>query len=243
MSRFNAVLHRTGDRIGLPPAVRSLILVEIAADLEDLFQHFLDQGLSEDEAAARAEEMVDLSDDALAELASIHSDARSWAERIVQRSQPFWERIAMALIVLFMIAIATLEPEWNLMFRTSVFIWPVLVILFVLVSSFALQVFRRWNETSPRRLRESLATPLWLGAASVVTGFAGSGIEMYATLQRMAGDPEHAGPLFARAVLSGTSTLMAALLVALVAAIAWFILAGRVAHIENEASRTFPEVH
>jgi len=34
-----------------------------------------------------------------------------------------------------------------------------------------------------------------------------------------------------------------ALLVTLVAAVVWFFLAGRVARIENEASKIFPEVH
>lgn len=242
MSRFNAVLHRTGDRIGLPAATRSLILVEIAADLEDLFQHFLSQGLSEDEAAARAEEMVDLSDAALAELVNVHSDARGWAERIVQRSQPFWERIAMALIILFFVAVAAVEPNWDLMLHTSMFIWPVLAILGILMIFVAFQLFRGWNGASPRRLRENLATPLFLGAASALAGFVGFGIGMYSTLQRMAADPQHAGGLFARAVLSGTSTLMMALLVTLVAAVVWFFLAGRVARIENEASKTFPEV-
>ena len=108
MSRFNIFLHRTGERLALPKATRSLILVEIAADLEDLFNHYVQEGLSEDEAAARAEEKVDMSDEALVELVRIHSDARGWTDRIVRRAQPFWERIAMALIVLFFIVASTL---------------------------------------------------------------------------------------------------------------------------------------
>jgi hypothetical protein len=70
MSRFNVFLHRTGERLALPKATRSLILVEIASDLEDLFQHYLHEGLSEEEAAAKAEEKVDAeaaTDDASAE--------------------------------------------------------------------------------------------------------------------------------------------------------------------------------
>ena len=104
MSRFNLFLHRTGERLALPKATRSLILVEIASDLEELFDHYVQEGLSEDEAAARAEEKVDMSDEALAELVRIHSDARSWTDRIARRTQPFWEQIAMVLIVLFFFA-------------------------------------------------------------------------------------------------------------------------------------------
>jgi len=243
MSRFNMFLHRTGGRLGLPASTRSLILVEIAADLEDLFQHYVHQGMSEDEAAERAEEKVDMSDEALVELVRIHSDARGWAERIVQRAQPFWERMAMAVIFLFLVAMASIETNWNPLRHTTAIIWPVLGILIVLVTFFVVQIFRMSNGQSPGRLRESLATPLILGAASVVVGFAGVGIEMYRTLMRMAGDPENAAPLFARAILGGTSTLMVALIVALIAAVAWFVLAGRVARREDEATRAFLEVH
>ena len=59
MSRFNVFLHRTGERLALPKATRSLILVEIASDLEDLFQHYSQQGLSEEEAATKAEDAVE----------------------------------------------------------------------------------------------------------------------------------------------------------------------------------------
>lgn len=238
MSRFNVFLSRTGDRIGLPIATRSLILVEIAADLEDLFQHYVEMGLSEEEAASRAEEKVDMSDEALAELVRIHADTRGWAERIVQRAQPFWERIAMAVIVLFFVAMASLETNWNPFDYTAVFIWPVLAILVALLTSFSFQLFRMANGPSPRRLREGLATPLFLGAASIIVGFTGLGIELYRTWMRMAANPEQAASLFARCVLEGTSTLAIALVVALLAAIAWFILAGRVARIEDKAAES-----
>ena len=37
------------------------------ADLEGLFQHYIEQGLSQEEAAAQAEEKIDMSDEALIE--------------------------------------------------------------------------------------------------------------------------------------------------------------------------------
>ena len=129
MSRFNIFLHRTGQRLALPKATRSLILVEIAADLEDLFNHYVQEGLSEDEAAARAEEKVDMSDEALVELVRIHSDARGWTDRIVRRAQPFWERIAMATIVLFFIVASTLEHGVRFLAHLTWFMWPIFGIL------------------------------------------------------------------------------------------------------------------
>ena len=76
MSRFNIFLHRTGERLALPKATRSLILVEIAADLEDLFNHYVQEGLSEDEAAARLPNVVLVSFDVSADRAESSTCAR-----------------------------------------------------------------------------------------------------------------------------------------------------------------------
>jgi hypothetical protein len=242
MSRFNAFLHHTGERLALPKATRSLILVEIASDLEELFNHYLQQGLNEEEAAARAEEKVDMSDEALAELVRIHSDARGWSDRIVRRTQPLWERVAMDLIVLFFVAALALGAGFNFVEQFNGFIWPILGIFVALSVVFVVQMFWFSDNPSPRRLRESLATPLFLGAASLVVGFAGTGIEFYLTMMRMARDANHAGPLFAKFVLEGTATLAIALLVALAAGMAWFFLAGKVARVEDDAASAYLEV-
>jgi len=242
MSRFNVFLHRTGERLALPKATRSLILVEIASDLEELFNYYVQQGQSEEEAATRAEEKVDMSDEALAELVRIHSDARGWTDRVARRAQPFWERIALALIVLFFIASTTLDHGVGLFAHLTVFIWPIIGILLALVMFFIVQMMQFSDHQSPRRLRDSLATPLFLGAASLVVGFAGTGIILYRTLMRMAADPEHAAPLFAKAVLGSTATLAIALIVTLGAGVAWFVLAGRVARLEDDVARAFKEV-
>ena len=242
MSRFNTFLHRTGERLALPRATRSLILVEIASDLEDLFQHYLHQGLSEEEAAARAEEKVDMSDAALAELVRIHSDARGWPDRIVRRAQPFWERFAMALIVLFFIAGACLETDVRQFVHATGVVLPILGILFALIVFVVLQFARFSDNPNPRRLRESLVTPLFLGGASLVVGFAGAGIDMYRTFMRMASDPERAVDHFARSVLANSTTLEVALLVTFCAGVAWFVLAGKIARLEDDASRRFMEV-
>lgn len=239
MSRFNAFLHHTGERLALPKATRSLILVEIASDLEDLFNHYMQQGLNEAEAAARAEEKVDMSDEALAELVRIHSESRGWSDRIARRAQPFWERIALALIVLFFIASIALESDARPFSHLTGFIWPLLLIFAALVVFFIVQLARSPDHESPRRLHDNLATPLFLGAASLVVGFAGTGIELYRSFKRMALSPEHAATLFSKVVLGSTATLSIALLVALAAGVVWFVLAGRAAKIEDQAAQAF----
>jgi hypothetical protein len=242
MSRFSSFLQQTGERLSLPKATRSLILVEVAADLDDLFEHYVGQGLSEEEAAARAEEKVDMSDEALAELVRIHSDMRSWTDRIAGRVQPFWERLAMAAIVLYLVGGTVITLDAQFFSRTNVFVWPVLAILAALVVSSGVQVVRFSTHPNPRRLRADLATPLFLGCASLVVGFGGFAIDLYFSLRLMAVHAEDAAPISSRAIMGGVSTLMIALLVALVAAVVWFVFAGRVARLEQRTTSSLLEV-
>ena len=71
---------------------------------------------------------------------------------------------------------------------------------------------------------------------------AGTGIEFYRSLMRMAAEPERAAPLFSGVVLESTATLSVALLVALAAGVAWFVLAGRIARLEEDVASAFQEV-
>lgn len=242
MSRFNEFLHRTGERMALPKATRGLILVEIASDLEDLFHFYLQQGLSEEDAASRAEEKVDMSDEALAELVRVHSEVRSWTERIGLGAQASLEYIAMTLLVLFFVAAAVLSADGRVLIYLTGFVWPIFAILLLLVATFAVQMASFSDHPHPRRLREQLATPLFLGAGSVVVGFLSAGIQLYQALMGMAADPPHAGILFSAAVLGSTATVVCSLLVALIAGFLWFVLAGRVARFEEAVAEKLWEV-
>jgi hypothetical protein len=101
---------------------------------------------------------------------------------------------------------------------------------------------RMSDNPNTRRLRDGLATPLFLGVASVVVGFAGTGIVLYQTLKRMVADPERAAPLFGYTAVGTTATLAISLIVALIAGIAWFVLAGKIARLEDDAAERFMEV-
>jgi len=242
MSRFNSFLTRTGERLALPKATRSLILVEIASDLEGLFQFYLEQGMSEEDAAARAEEKVDMSDQALAELVRVHSEVRGWTDRLGKVAHPFGERMAMSLLVIFFVAAAAVAVDGQTFAHLTLYIWPIVAILVLVVVTFARQMARFSDRPNPRRVREQLATPLFLGAGSVVVGFLSAGIQLYRALVRMAYDPAGAGRVFSRAVLGGTATLVCALLIALVAGVVWFVLAGRTARLEDTVAGAYTEV-
>jgi hypothetical protein len=75
MSPFAAELRALAARLDLPEPVRRRVLLEVAADLEDLYAAGLAGGLDERAARARALERVELDDEAIAQLAQVHAGA------------------------------------------------------------------------------------------------------------------------------------------------------------------------
>lgn len=75
MSRFARVLRRVERRLEAPEPERSRILMEVAADLEDLYQAYRERGMEEAEARRRAERWLAPSTTALASLRSVHLPA------------------------------------------------------------------------------------------------------------------------------------------------------------------------
>jgi hypothetical protein len=72
MNRFASLLREVNNRLNLPQPTKSRILLEMAGDLEDLYNFYRGQGLDENEAVQKAEEKIDASYEALAELVEIH---------------------------------------------------------------------------------------------------------------------------------------------------------------------------
>lgn len=58
MERFAPALRRVARELDLPRAVRSPLLLEMASDLDPVFEHHRSRGVGEAEAARRAEETV-----------------------------------------------------------------------------------------------------------------------------------------------------------------------------------------
>lgn len=90
MSRFTSLLKRIDDRLKFPQPTKSRILLEIAADLEDLHLLYLERGLGEEEAAQLAEEKFDFSDKALQEFTHVHQTLFDITNSVVSAIQAIW---------------------------------------------------------------------------------------------------------------------------------------------------------
>ncbi len=233
MNRFQATLQRTDDRLHLPRATRSRILLEMAADLEDLFRHHRAEGLDESEAARRAEEAVEVSDEALERLQAVHrSGLDRFSERLAGHVAQGWERLLVAVLLAFTVLMACqpLLVSGDFFTRASVFVWPVLALDaialgLVLTKLYGLNVRR---DRDPRRLRAGLGTLLFVAAGSLAVGIQGLLVELFLFLRRFA-----AGQLDQGWPLAVSALMIVATVTAILAALAWFVLSRWAARIEN----------
>ncbi|MCU0645880.1 MAG: hypothetical protein MUC94_16675, partial [bacterium] len=127
MKQFTPLLKSINERLDLPQPTKSRIILEIASDLNDLYQLYLSRGLTEKQAVEKAQEKIDLTDEALNELVLIHQSLiRKLLDKISAQTQTRWERIAFVLMLLFITAVST-QAIFSAQFlsQTSKWIYPV----------------------------------------------------------------------------------------------------------------------
>jgi hypothetical protein len=236
MSRFHAVLRRTAARLDLPQPAKSHVLLEMAADLEDLYAVYRGRGLDEQEALRRVEERLDVADEALAELIRVHSSGfRRWLDRLSEQAQTRWERVLLGLVLLFAAVTAAGSLSSGTFLReASIFAWPGVAIGLVAAGILLAKGYRLYlkKDHAIRRLRRGLPSLLLLTGASLFNGLFGYLLGLHLVMERIAVDPEAAGLHMMRWLVGSTTTMIVSLLVAILTAIAWFVLMNKVRRIE-----------
>lgn len=107
MEGFERILRRVDRRLETPEPERSRILLEIAGDLEDLYESYRRRGIAEAEARRKAATWFDLSDDAAEQLRSIHV---RWPGRVLDRLEAS-TRGRLQATVLGLVRAADRAPE------------------------------------------------------------------------------------------------------------------------------------
>jgi len=236
MSRFREFLKETSAKLDLPQPEKSRILLEIASDMEDLYEVYREKGMDEEAAAARTIEKFALSDEALADLVSVHqSPLQRLLGRISAQACARWERILIALVVCFAIATAGRSLLTTRLFdQANAYVWPILTLAVAILALAAyhagrLYILRRHRE---RNLRRGIHWILGLGTASLVVGFTGFTVELYRTVLRGVDDTSRALVYFVGWALGASATLIVSMFVAIVAAVIWFVIVDKVKRIE-----------
>jgi hypothetical protein len=237
MNRFAEILQRTSDRLDLPQPARSRVLLEIAADMEDVYAVQRERGLDEADAVREAIESCDLSDGALAELTRVHrGPIRRALDRISSRAVRHWERLLLFILV----ASACYTGGWltqgtRVVRDAGPFAWPVLlgaVVASVVAIAKFYQLYlkqdHRW-----RGLRRGLSPLLGIAVFLVFLGFTGSWLEALKLAGKSVASEREIVPHLLQWALQATALLQLSLGLAVLIALAWFGLAGKVGQIEN----------
>jgi hypothetical protein len=237
MTRFANVLKRAEDRMRAPEPVRTRILLEMAADLEDSYQHFLDQGLDEAEATRRAEEAFSTSDETIQLLERIHQpDFGGPAVGFFHQVGTIWSTILLVLLLAFELLLAVrISSNQSFFVYPSPFLWPIalLALAAILFTVWKLvQIFSRQGRDI-RRLRTGLGLPLFLAGASLAVSFLGFLFHLQRFFRvNSQGAPETLFMNFAGWMVSISSLMTIGMLTTILAGLVWFVLSGLVIHKE-----------
>jgi hypothetical protein len=236
MNGFRDILQKTSDRLDLPQPVKARILLEISADLNDVYDECIERGMTTEEARYRATEMCDLSDEALADLVSVHeTPLRRFLGSLSEQARTRWEKTLLVTLILFIAAFSGREVLTAKLFSTAtIFVWPIAAVSFYALIMTLINIYRLYvkKQHDPRRIRSGPATVLAAGVVCLMTGFAGLTFETYSTARSIMSDSAGALGHIVEWGLSSSAMMIVALLAAIAAGIAWFILDNRVRKIE-----------
>ena len=248
MTRFAPLLQHASARIDLPQPTKSRILLEMAGDLEDLFQHHLSQGLDETEAARRAEEAFAITDDNLRSLIMIHKSAIDrFGDALASQVGTWWEKLLLFLFLGIALLLASgVALRTNVLERATLFVWPILglaVVAFAIVFSKLAQLFRP-GDLDVRRFRRNLWMLLFFAVGILTVGVFGFFVEIcfYFNQAAHASGLENMSPpagIFAEQIAVMMNVTM---LSAILTAIAWFLLVSVAASLEKRRAAELLEV-
>ncbi|MBN1561471.1 hypothetical protein JW998_14565 [candidate division KSB1 bacterium] len=249
MNRFSSLLNSIHDRLHVPQPIKSRILLEIAADLQDAYDFYLERGHTEEQATQLAQERFLLDDAAIAELAAVHQPlVKRILDRFSLQMQSRWQRLILLLTLLTIVAVSGRVMLTSAFFvNSSPFVWPVWGIsiagLLLFLQKFY-QLFLIKNHNL-RTLRNGLGTLALLGLLSAVLGLCGYFYELLANGMRTV---LPGGSLItvvctvtdsAKQIIDihncyiRTSTvMMASLFVAMLIGLLWYVLMNKIAKIE-----------
>jgi hypothetical protein len=237
--RFVPALRRISSELDVPAPVRARIVLEMAADLEGLYEHYRAQGLEEEEAVRRTEERLLASPEALRHLVVVHTTGlQRWLSRAAAGARRGFEVLLLlaGALPIVLVALWTTAGQLGGM-AGEPFLWPLLGMVGLVTGLLvwkAVQLFFTGVRT-PGELRAGLPALLFLGVVGPAVGGAAFFSRLYGvalSASRPGGDALAAvGSLGEAAAL-----LSLGLLLGLAAGLVWAVLVNRVAAVEEAES-------
>lgn len=232
MKRFAAILTKINEKLNLPQPLKSRILLEMAGDLDDLFNHYRSQGLDEIQAQQKAEEMLRADEETLSLLVQVHdSGFRKFLNRLSEQAQTRWERLCLFLVVAVSLILSGKEIfSFRFFTNTSHFIWPILLISLLLFILTLIKFYMLYIKKNHRitKLHSGSFTFLFLCGLCLLVGVGGFLIELYLAGSHVASsaDSISAGIVWGGIRVALITTIFG-LVIFTFSSIAWFILRSR----------------
>jgi hypothetical protein len=242
LNRFADILREADSRLDLPRPVRSRIILEMAADLDDLFHHFRERGLPADEAEERARQAFTLSDGALEELQAIHVPTwQRFVDHLSGQGRRVWERIALVLLLVFILGAGGLSVLSLEIPRAAGPLGWVLVgltgtALATALRSFADLFLRERRDLRP--VRRQVTALLVFCATLLLTGLYGWWLTIYSWLARFPETSKEGIPLFVQTLSRGSAVVVVALVCTILTALMWYLLQDRLSRLEQFEAAT-----
>ena len=248
MSNFSTQIRRFSSRLPLSEPTRSRVLLEMAADMEDLLHHYLDQGVEKEEAIRAVEEHFDLSDEALRELVRVHTTPlqRSLQGLSVQiRSR--WERSTLALVAAFVMLGLIRHLLHIPLYEAASPLAFLLLALLVLgagmgawkgIHLFGPATRHTGGRPAPRR---GIGTLPFLALLLLGMGFGGIWVELYRTALVVRADTAYALKYLVEWLHLASATMVVALSGALLVGLFWFFLETRASQLDQRAASSMME--
>jgi len=246
MSQFTKLLRKINTNLSLPQPEKSRILLELAADMRDLFELHIKKGMSEDEAIKVVEEKYDFSDEALAELIDVHESLfKKLLNKLSEQAQNKWEKIILLVALhVTMILAGKVITTREFFLNSSYFIIPLLGITFI---SFIVSLTKIYSlfikkDHTIKKLRKGLPLILFFGGMSLFVGVTGYFVELLRIgnvgmfLETKLFHLIIIDDNFDNVIewfMKSSSLIMTGLLAAIVSSAFWFILYNKVIKIEQ----------
>jgi hypothetical protein len=240
MKKFAAVLTKIDKVLSIPQPSRSRVILEISADMQDLYQHYIRQGLDEEQATNRTVEEFDLSAEEIAAIARVHdSSLGRFLDRFSARTRGRLERMALAIT---MVPVALVGYRLVLsggMFQDSgIWIWPLLA---GAIAGLALGVSKWYGlfvvkDHNIRAVRKRLNLVLYIALGQLGTGFVGMYISLYQTWVMSSVDRAMTIPYLAHWLQRSSALLSTAMIAALMSGLIWIVNSGKAVSVEQYES-------
>jgi hypothetical protein len=246
LTNFAAVLGDLQRRLALPQPARSRVLLEIADDMEGLYQYYLDSGLDEKAAHETVLREIQLTPEALAELIDVHTSAYNrFLDGLSERGRALWERGLLVILSVFVLStIAAAMGAGAVFGRANIFVWPALGLLAVglilgLERAYALYVRKI---SSGREAGRRLPALLGISIAEVTVGIGGTWLDLFRASMTVVNDPARLGEVAFEWMAGGTALLLVSMGGAIAVALWWLVLAAKTAAVEEEEAMALSRI-